>query len=249
MTAKITKLARPADPTVDQVFEEFLAAQRARLAPRTFRNYDDVIELLRGYLNGYGHQSLPTEEAALFRRHYDAEGDEHREFCQLFGPEKIVDMLGGFLGYYMIRKVVCGEDFKRAAGTVAKKLSRWLAEQGYVAEEAAREGVDLGAAAARDLPRAERAADMLRDATDRLDIDVQALPDDDYLEFDYLTIVKVEPGRLWVEVWEGNERTIGPIPVPKAATELLRQGWRVSCSLARIRGTWHPVEMANVYPG
>jgi hypothetical protein len=37
--------------------------------------------------------------------------------------------------------------------------------------------------------------------------------------------------------------------VPKAATELLRQGWQMSCSLARIRGTWHLFEMANVYPG
>ena len=61
----------------------------------------------------------------------------------------------------MIRKVVAGQDLKRAAGTVMKKLSTWLAAQGHVAEDEAQEGADLGAEAARDLPKAERAARIL----------------------------------------------------------------------------------------
>ena len=32
----------------------------------------------------------------------------------------------------MIRKVIAGRDLKRAAGSVTKKLSKWLAEKGYV---------------------------------------------------------------------------------------------------------------------
>ena len=99
------------------------------------------------------YQSLSTAEAALFDRYYNAPGDKHLEFCQLFGPDKIVANLGGFLGYFMIRKVVAGQDLKRAAGTVTKKLSTWLAAQGHVAEDEAQEGADLGAEAARDLPR------------------------------------------------------------------------------------------------
>ncbi len=130
MAAKITRLPQPASPTIEQVFDEFLGDQRRRLRPRTLSKYEDVLGLLRDHLNGYAYQSLSTAEAALFDRYYNAPGDKHLEFCQLFGPDKIVANLGGFLGYFMIRKVVAGQDLKRAAGTVTKKLSTWLARAG-----------------------------------------------------------------------------------------------------------------------
>ena len=168
MAAKITRLPQPASHTIEQVFDEFLGDQRRRLRPRTLSKYEDVLGLLRDHLNGYAYQSLSTAEAALFDRYYNAPGDKHLEFCQLFGPDKIVANLGGFLGYFMIRKVVAGQDLKRAAGTVTKKLSTWLAAQGHVAEDEAQEGADLGAEAARDLPKAERAARILYDATTNL---------------------------------------------------------------------------------
>ena len=168
MAAKITRLPQPASHTIEQVFDEFLGDQRRRLRPRTLSKYEDVLGLLRDYLNRYAYQSLSTAEAALFDRYYNAPGDKHLEFCQLFGPDKIVANLGGFLGYFMIRKVVAGQDLKRAAGPVMKKLSTWLAAQGHVAEDEAQEGADLGAEAARDLPKAERAARILYDATTNL---------------------------------------------------------------------------------
>ena len=250
MSSKIVKLPLSADPCIDRVLDEFLKEQRGRLAPATFGKYQNVVELLRGCLNGYGHQNLSREEAALFDRHYNAEGNEHREFCQLFGPEKILDELRGFLGYFMIRKVIAGEDLMRAAGTVTKKLSKWLAANGYVSEDAGREAAESAATAARELPRAARAVQMPGDAADRLDIDPTSLADEDYLEFDHYTIAGIEPGRLWLEVWEGaKSRSLGPIPSPKPATDLLQVGWEVSCALARVRGTWRMVEVANVYPG
>ena len=140
MAAKITRLPQPASPTIDQVFDEFLGEQRRRLRPRTLSKYEDVLDLLRNHLNGYAYQSLSTAESALFDRYYNAQGAKHLEFCQLFGPDKIVANLGGFLGYFMIRKVWAGQDLKRAAGTVTKKLSTWLAAQGHVAENEARRG-------------------------------------------------------------------------------------------------------------
>lgn len=122
MAAKITRLPQSASPTIDEVFEEFLAEQRGRLKPRTLSRYEEVLNLLRHHLNGYAYESLSKAEAAIFDRYYNAKGGEHREFCQLFGPEKIVESLGGFLGHFMIRKVLAGEDLKRAAGTVTKRL-------------------------------------------------------------------------------------------------------------------------------
>ena len=249
MAAKITRLLHPASPTIDQVCEEFLIEQSKRLTSRTPARYTAVLDLLRDHLNGYAYQGLSNSESALFDRYYNAEGKEHREFCQLFGPEKIVENLGGFLGYFMIRKVIASQDLMRSAGTVTKKLSRWLAAKGYIAEQQAQEGADQAGEAARDLPKAERAAQILYDAAAKLGANPSDLSDEDYLEFDHFTIAKVEAGKLWLDIFEEAEtRSYGPIPVPAAATKLLRKGWDISCSLGRVRGTWRIVEVANVYP-
>ena len=117
-----------ADPAIAKVLDEFLDEQRRRLAPRTFRKYDDVIGLLKDCLDGYGHLFLDSREERLFDRFFSAEGDEHREFCEIFGPEHILPSYGEFLGYFMIRKVDASEDTMRAAGTVTRKLARRLHE-------------------------------------------------------------------------------------------------------------------------
>jgi hypothetical protein len=250
MNAKIVALPQPFELNISRVLEEFLEVQRTRLAPRTLARYEAVLDLLRSYLNGYAHEHLSAPEAARFERSYNAEGEEHREFCDLFGPGKIVESLDSFLGDFMIRKVIAGEDFLRAAGTVTKKLSKWLAGKGYVSQEAAGEATETSAAAARDLPRAERAARILREAADRLEIDVARLAEEEYLEFDHFTIARVEPGRLWLEVRADRKvRERGPIPVPEPATRWLRPGWTISCSLGRVRKSWRLLEFANVYPG
>ena len=249
MAREIVKLAHVANPTIDQVFHEFLAEQGQPLKPKTLAKYKDVIDLLRHNLNGYAYEGLSRPEAALFEKHYNAEGDAHREFCELFGPEKIAENLGSFLGYFMIRKVMCGANLKRTAGTVTKKLSRWLAEKGYISEGAAEIGEDRGADAARDLTKAEKAARVLAESTARLPLDPVDLPDEDYLHFDHYTVVKLEAGKLWLEVFEGGDRQVlGPIPVPKVATGILERGWDISCALGRVQGKWRIVEVANVYP-
>lgn len=248
---RLVALARPAEPSIAQVLDEYLAEQRARLKPKAFGRYSSVIQLLRHCLDGYAYESLSKPERALFERAYNAEGAAHREFCELFGPERIQENLDGFLGPFIIRKVAAGPELLRAAGTVSKKLAAWLAEKGYVAEEVAGEAAERGSTAARDLPRAKRAARLLDDhaRATAVGVDVSSLAEQDYLEFDHFPITRLEPGRLWLEVWEtGGSREVGPIAVPEAATKLLRPGWSLSCALAHVRRSWRIVEMANVYP-
>lgn len=200
-----------AQPTIEHALAQFLAEQRARLKLRTVAKYEAVIELLQDHLNGYAYTTLSPAEAALFRTHFNATGSAHREFSQLFGPAKSCEQLSSFLGYFMIRKVLAGEELKRAAGTVTKKLAQWLPAHGYIADEGGRQG----AAAARDLPNAERAAPILSAAADDLAIDPHRLDDEAYQEFDHYTIAKVAPGRLWLRVFTGgSERLLGPIPAP-----------------------------------
>lgn len=248
MARKTISLPLPANPNIEQVLQEFLAEQKRLLKPATFSKYDSVIDLFRSFLDGYAYEGLSRVESALFEKHYNAQGEEHREFCQLFGPEKLVENFGGFLGYFMIRKVLGGEELKRAAGTVTKKLSQWLAEKRYTSQEAASEGAEEGAAAARNLPRAERAARLLYEDADRAALDPTTLSDEDYQDFDHYTIVKIEPGKLWVESFTGGDELIGPVRVPEKATTLLRAGWNISCSLGRTRGRWRLLEVGNVYP-
>ena len=158
MATKTIKLSEIADPTIDKVFEEFLAEQRRRLKQKTYKRYEDVIELIQDHLNSYAFEGLSKNEVALFDKYFNAEGKEHREFCQLFGPEKIIENLGMFLNYYLIRKAMAGKDFLRTAGMVTKKLSQWLTDKGFVSGESAQEGMEAGAAATKDLPNAEQAA-------------------------------------------------------------------------------------------
>ncbi|HEY1618128.1 MAG TPA: hypothetical protein VGG25_10945, partial [Streptosporangiaceae bacterium] len=87
--------------TIDQVLEAFLTDQRCRLSTRTMRNYDDVVDLLRHCLNGYGPHALGQSDHQRWEQAYQA-GDEDA-FCRLFGPEWILENLSEFLGYFMVR--------------------------------------------------------------------------------------------------------------------------------------------------
>ena len=49
--------------TIDSALDAFLRDQRARLSDRTYRNYEDVIRLLRDSLNSYAYSSLDARDA------------------------------------------------------------------------------------------------------------------------------------------------------------------------------------------
>ena len=71
--------------------------------------------------------------------------------------------------------------------------------------------------------------------------------EDDYIDFDHFVISRIEPGKIWLEPsYEAG--LFGPISVPKKATEMLREGWEMSCALGRIQGRWRIMEMGSVYP-
>jgi len=194
------------------------------------------IELLIIYLDGYGYSSLDKAE----QERWEAAGDE-TAFSELFGPEKIPDSLGEFLGYFMIRKVIASETLLRAASTVTKRLAKWLGERGLLDEDTVSAAVEQSAEAGRELPQAARLTDLLYEQSRKTNIDVHALSDEDYVE-DYLFIDQLDPGVLW---FEGG---IGPVPVPAKVSKLAQPGWAVNIVLGRKRGTWHVLEVGNVYP-
>ena len=234
----MTASANPA--TIDQVLGRFLAEQRERLSEKTFRRYEEVVQLLRHSLDGYAYSSLDDSE----RRRWEAEFEALKEgaFCRLFGPEKIPAHLGEFLGYFMVRKVIAGQELLKASGTVTGKLARWLSERGYIDDQSAQDASDRAREASRDLPIAERLGMMLHDVAARApDIDPEQVADEDWVE-DYVQITDVEPGRIW---FEGG---VGPISVPRKASDLARPGWSLFITAARSADAWHLLEVGFVYP-
>jgi hypothetical protein len=226
--------------TIDEALDAFLAEQRERLSARTLRNYEDVVSLLRSSLNGYAYQSLDGLGEKRWRKAFDA-GDEEA-FTRLFGPEKIVENLGEFLGYFMVRKVMASQELLRAAGTVTKKLASWLHAQGCISEDEWADAVERGGDAARELPRADRLGELLHDEVAKTPpFDPEDVPDEDWVE-DFLVIERVEPGALW---FEGG---IGPVRVSRKASDLAEVGWGVNVVLARLRDEWRIVELGFVYP-
>jgi hypothetical protein len=157
--------ARGDNLTISEVLAEYLRAERSRLAPKTYARYAEVIALFTQSLNGYAANSLGRTERALFDTHFNAEGDQHREFCNIFGPEHILPNVGEFLSYFMVSKVMAGADLLRASGTIMKKLAKWLAERGHVRTDDAALAIEQGADAARDLPAAEKLSALLYDLT------------------------------------------------------------------------------------
>ena len=242
MGVKIVRHPRPAEPNIRRVLEEFLDEQRDGLRPRTLARYEAVLDLLRSHLNGYAHEGLSAPEAARFERSYNAEGKEHREFCDLFGPEKIVENLGSFLGYFMIRKVVGSESLLRSTGTVTKKLIQWLLEKGHIDQEMADKALEIAMEAARELPAAERLARMLyeyaqshapRHWTTELD--------------DYFTVEEVEANCLYLSGMD-SETGIVEVTVPREIVEHCKVGWQINLLLGETRSGWRILETGNVYP-
>lgn len=47
---------------------------------------------------------------------------------------------------------------------------------------------------------------------------------------------------------EARGATADRSPCRKQQRSFSKKGWDVSCSLAKVRGRWHLIEVANVYP-
>ncbi len=144
----------------------------------------------------------------------------------------------------MPRKVMAGKDTMKAAGTVTKKLMKWLAEKGYVEDEETLERAEERAGeAARDLPAASDVADLLEAYVD------EHIPARYSREIeDHFIVTRVEPGKLWLEPLTSGDRQIGPVPVPREVSRLCGKGWDISGTAVKTSKGWRLLEVWNVTP-
>lgn len=219
--------------TISQVLDEFLSAQRDRLSPKTYSKYDSIIDLFKSYLESYWPSHGQDD--------YDRITKDGGTFCGTFGPDEILGGYSEFLGYFMPNKVMGGKETMKAAGTVTKKLAKWLSEKGYATDTTAAE--DRATNAARDLPAAQDVLDMLDEFVD------MTAPDDfdDEIE-DHFWITKIEPGKLWLEPLTMYDGVIGPVPVPKKVTQICGEMWDIGGVVVKTRRGWRFLEVWTVTP-
>jgi hypothetical protein len=131
-----------ADPAIAAVLAAFLAEQKSRLSAKSYRKYASTVELFTHSLNSYAWSSLDDEQARILQHYSPLKGTQPRVFCEIFGPELIPENVGEFLGYFMPRKVMCGRELEQAAGTMIRKLARWLHNNGYIDQETLEEMIE-----------------------------------------------------------------------------------------------------------
>jgi hypothetical protein len=232
-----------ADPTINQVLDDFLLVQRGRLSESSVRRYEEVIGYFRSCMDGYGHQWLSDEEGELFEREY-GRNEEAGSFCNLFGPEKILENLDEFLGWFLVRKTMASKATLQATPSVLRKLLEWLVERGHVAGDAADGSAEL-LDEAGSLAKAEELSSHLHQLLEEGPLD--SLTENQDWENEMAVITRVERKTIWLE----NEETGYEVPldVPEGVAKLAEPGWRISAlHLGHTSKGWHLLEMGNVYP-
>jgi hypothetical protein len=228
---------KPTSPSINDVFDRFIAEGGGA------GDRGDIIELYRSYLDGYGEDLLRAAENEFWQRRYDLD-EEEGSFCNLFGPDRILEGLEGFLSWFVIRKVLGPPEIIEASGPVCADLATWLVDEGYIDPRAADGALERTSAAARDLPLTEELSSQLHEAGKGVDHDAVL----EYVDWEteVAEIVRIEQGRLWFRSELGE---IGPVLVPHQAAEIARLGWGVSAlAFGRTEAGWYILEMGNVYP-
>jgi succinate dehydrogenase flavin-adding protein (antitoxin of CptAB toxin-antitoxin module) len=227
------------DKTIKQVLGEFLEEQQVRLKPGTYRGYEEAIYLFEQCLNGYAYQYL-EEESRLFDRLYD---EEDKEFCEIFGPDKIgASEIGEFLDYFVIRKVMGGKELMKTVGRVMRRFVRWMSEKGYMEEGEYEAAAGVVEDLKGELPRVEELACLIYDY-------IQDNPPKGFTERvdGYFRATKIEPGKLWLKDYLSG-RDIGPVFVSNEISSSCKLGWVICLELGKTRKGWRMLGSGNVYP-
>ena len=225
---------RKTSKNINQLFEEFLAEQERRLASKTYSKYVDMIDLFRRYLESYWPGQYDRNENTAIT---EAGGN----YCGTFGADDIVSGFSEFLGYFIPYKVIGGSDTMKSAGTVMKKLGKWLAENGYTKiNEWEREHV---AELARDLPASQKLLALLDDWL------AENVPENYKNEIQgHFQVERIEPGKLWLGSMITGDSHIGPIPVPAKVSRACKVGWDIGGIVGRTPQGWRLIEVWNLAP-
>lgn len=117
--------------TIASVLDEFLQDWQLRLRPRTFSQYQSVIDLLQLSLE---RSTEPADSDLIEAIEKAREAGRDDAVCSLCSPSEIANGMHEFLGWFMIRHVDAGPSLMRSVSAVTRKLAQWLAERHYLDE-------------------------------------------------------------------------------------------------------------------
>ena len=223
------------------MLDGYLRTERARLASRTYARDAEVIGWLKKSLNTDGLKDLTPEEHEQFRsRGFDFErGDP--PYCEAVGPYYLMLHLPTFLTAAQLRRLEAPPELPDQAGTVVKKLAKWLETHGYISALAVRAVRDMAAEVGQRTPAMDELAQRLQALTQ----DVEYFEEED-VPGDF-EITHVEPEGLWLHD-HIDDSVYGPVPVPDDVHDLCPVGWMIAGTLGRRDGAYQFVDVLKVDP-
>ncbi|WP_011306030.1 hypothetical protein [Methanosarcina barkeri] len=228
--------------SIHEILEEFLAEQEARLSSKTYSGYEETISFFRTYLNNFGHQRLNRAET---ERYEELEASEGKQFWDIFGPEHLSSSeISYFLADFMVRKVAGSRTLMETTGRVMHKLVKWLHEKGYMPDKEYEEAAENVKELKIDLPLVGEVTDLIYDYVKRHPVETRYTSDLDA----YFDIVKIEPGKLWLEDYLESGKRVGPVVVSEEISSKCKVGWTVSLWVAKTGKVWKILESGNVLP-
>ncbi len=110
---------------IKDVFAQCLSEQRSKLASKTYRDDESVMDLFEKQLDGYAWNHIADGTKA-----YDAAKKKGRSFIDLYDHTHIEENVREFLDYCVPRKVMAGNEFMLKTGPrVMRKFLRWMREK------------------------------------------------------------------------------------------------------------------------
>ncbi len=219
---------------IDNLIEDFLLHESERVAHTTYQKYRRCMDTLRSALNSYGylHSDINIDSVE-----YAGE-----TFCQVAGLTPLLIYLPEFFDYYLARKSSATVSELKEQRTTVRRFLQWLADGNMIDPETASEQ------RRKVLELAREAINTAR-VRDRVSTPVEfPRPDqvDDLIE-DHFTIVRVEPGQLWLE-HVGNQGGSIAVRAPSTFTHLCQPGMDLSAELQLSGERWYLAYVYNAYP-
>lgn len=146
-----------------------------------------------------------------------------------------------FLGYFMPRKVAGGNETMKTAGTVVKKLGKWLVAKGYAAEDDADD--EYIEELAEDLPATQKVLDLLNEYL--LD---SAVEEDDQRVEGHFWIHRIDREKIWLEPILPGGPVLGPFELPGQITRQCKVGWDIGCAVVKTPEGWQFADVWTLSP-
>jgi hypothetical protein len=228
--------------TIKEILWEFLDEQQARLRPKTYSGYEEAIAYFRMYLNNFGHRHLNKTET---KRYEKLEASQDKKFWEVFGPEHLSSSeIYDFLADFMVRKVDGSRTLMQTTDRVMSKLVKWLHEKGYMPDKEYEEAIKIVKGLKVDLPLVGEVTDLIYNYVEKHPVETDYTSELDA----YFKIVKIEPGKLWLEDYLESGKEVGPVIVSKEISSKCKVGWTISLLVAKTGKVWRILESGYMLP-